>query len=391
MTIEKSNRRLLIFLITFVLIITSIVTGVLINVITSAGINQFNQAAVSSFQLLQERIDRTAPELSDLDERSTFIDQIFNLNIRRLLVNITNEKNRGWIYSYTDEKKIDYTFPETDTSLETISRTCLELIHNNPDSVEIHGPYRNHSGQRVMGASVWLEKLNRGIILEQPAGNILSPWYYLTALVLTIMLSSFLIFFLFLIILNKKRMEAFDHNPLTHLPGNRKIMDKLQAALLSDDDLMVIYCDLDNFKAYNDLYGFSAGDDVIVFSARILLKYFKPSRNLFTGHIGGDDFIVIGPTGTLKSNASLFGNAFDREILNYYTEQDREQGYITSKNRQGEVQTFPFIAMSMGGIELKRWSDIHPLRVTEICAEIKKVAKKRSGSILVIDQRSPEN
>ncbi len=104
-----------------------------------------------------------------------------------------------------------------------------------------------------------------GNIIKKPTESIFSLWHNMTGLILVVMTASFLILFMIMIILNRKRVDALDINPPTHLPRNRRVIEKISDALKSNEDLMVIYFDLDNFKANNDLYGFSAGDDVIFF------------------------------------------------------------------------------------------------------------------------------
>ena len=44
-------------------------------------------------------------------------------------------------------------------------------------------------------------------------------------------------------------------SPLTGLPGNLPIQTELKKRLLRNEPFVVLYFDLDNFKAYNDVYG----------------------------------------------------------------------------------------------------------------------------------------
>jgi PleD family two-component response regulator len=50
---------------------------------------------------------------------------------------------------------------------------------------------------------------------------------------------------------------ALDANPNTRLPGNNSILKEIKRILDSGLSSVVIYADLDNFKAYNDKYGFA--------------------------------------------------------------------------------------------------------------------------------------
>ena len=84
-------------------------------------------------------------------------------------------------------------------------------------------------------------------------------------------------------------------SPLTSLPGNVQIQAEMKKRLINKDYFVMLYLDLDNFKAYNDIYGFSNGDEVIKFTARTIVNnvHKEEEDNNFVGHIGGDDFIAI--------------------------------------------------------------------------------------------------
>jgi len=79
-------------------------------------------------------------------------------------------------------------------------------------------------------------------------------------------------------------------NPLTELPGNVLIEQRLQLCIETPDGYGVLYIDLDNFKPYNDVYGFEKGDQVLTHLADLLRGIVSPTD--FIGHIGGDDFIT---------------------------------------------------------------------------------------------------
>lgn len=328
-------------------------------------------------------IDTFLPDTATED--GFFMVAVRNLDINRSFSVRPGSENKSQMYTYNGDGQITFAYPGRSQRVNLKKRE--KLSRNFSGEILVSKPFINETGDRVLSGSLWLKNLGLGIIFEQPADEILAPWYLMSALILAIMILSFLIFFIITILLEKKRIQAYDHNPLTHLPGNRSIMEQISSALSAGQDSMIIYCDLDNFKAYNDLYGFSAGDDVIIFSSELLAEYFKPSRTVFLGHIGGDDFIVIGPCDILTAAAALFGPAFDDQIKSFYSREDGERGYIESKNRQGRKRTFPLIAMSMGGVKLGNHPDSHPLRITEICAEVKKQAKKVQGSSLVLDSR----
>ncbi len=58
-------------------------------------------------------------------------------------------------------------------------------------------------------------------------------------------------------------VNAKHQNPLTGLPGNIIIEQKMNKCIASDSKYSILYLDIDNFKAYNDIYGFENGDIII--------------------------------------------------------------------------------------------------------------------------------
>lgn len=165
-------------------------------------------------------------------------------------------------------------------------------------------------------------------------------------------------------------------NPLTELPGNLMIEQQLEKALKSKDKKTILYFDLDNFKAYNDLYGFENGDRVLKEFAEIL-KARIPSE-YFIGHIGGDDFIAIVPKKKTEQLCISIMHAFNEAVIKYYSKEDIDKGYITSKDRKDVEENFPFLSVSIAGVASDHSKTIFEL--AETAAKIKKKCKKKPGS-----------
>ena len=178
-------------------------------------------------------------------------------------------------------------------------------------------------------------------------------------------------------------------SPLTGLPGNVQIHAELKKRLFNNEEFAVLYLDLDNFKAYNDVYGFIKGDEIIKFTARTILKnvHKLEDNDCFVGHIGGDDFVAIISKTNYDEICQNIISEFDKEILDYFTEEDRKRGYIEVANRRGILEDFPLTSISIGVVEVepKRFDNI--LEIGEIGAQVKHVAKTIMGSSYVIDRR----
>ena len=145
-------------------------------------------------------------------------------------------------------------------------------------------------------------------------------------------------------------------SPLTGLPGNVQIQSEIKRRLLKKKIFAILYLDLDNFKSYNDIYGFSNGDKIIEFTSKIITKnILSKSQEIksFVGHIGGDDFVAIIDKTEYKDICEKIVNEFDNNVLEFFTKEDRERGYLEVLNRKGIIEKFPLTSISIGVVEIK--------------------------------------
>jgi len=84
------------------------------------------------------------------------------------------------------------------------------------------------------------------------------------------------------------------HDPLTGLPNRRLVADRLGRALdrgEREGQVVVVSCDLDNFKWLNDVHGHHVGDAVVVEAAARIVASTRSGDTV--GRMGGDEFIAI--------------------------------------------------------------------------------------------------
>lgn len=178
-------------------------------------------------------------------------------------------------------------------------------------------------------------------------------------------------------------------NPLTGLPGNNEIQAEINYRIANEALFSVLYLDVDNFKAYNDAYGFARGDTAIKMIADILADIIPVfgSQSDFIGHIGGDDFVVI----TSPQNADIICEniikEFDERVPELYSSRDRKAGYISTKNRKGDIIRYPIMTISIAAVSNEFRVLYSPIQVGEIAAELKKKAKEYSISVYLKDRR----
>lgn len=198
--------------------------------------------------------------------------------------------------------------------------------------------------------------------------------------------------YLYYIIKNLSRLLTVNRtvSPLTGLPGNLPIQTELKKRLLKKEPFVVLYFDLDNFKAYNDVYGFLKGDQIIKLTSKIITKNIHALENAdaFVGHIGGDDFVAItdGDIDYDKACQDIIAQ-FDTEVIKLFNDVDIERRYIEVQNRKGIMEQFPLTSISIGVVvaDAKRFANT--LEIGEIGAQVKHLSKTTMGSSYAIDRR----
>lgn len=186
-----------------------------------------------------------------------------------------------------------------------------------------------------------------------------------------------------------RAMRALDANPLSKLPGNTSIIQRIQQLMDQEQDFALAYCDLDYFKSYNDRYGFSRGDEILMMTARLIVNTIKGFAGVqsFVGHVGGDDFVFILPVDKVEEACQRIIAAFDDIVPHFYDPEDRRRGHIRSTDREGNVRTFPLMAVSIAVVLNEQARLKHYGEASAIAMALKKKAKENPKSCYVIDRR----
>jgi diguanylate cyclase (GGDEF)-like protein len=163
-------------------------------------------------------------------------------------------------------------------------------------------------------------------------------------------------------------------NPLTGLPGNLIIEEKIREFLDKEMSFSLIYFDLNSFKSFNDYYSFERGDRVIKYTANILGRHIGFYKDAFLGHVGGDDFIAAVGSYEIEKLCSNIIEEFDFNIKKFYNEEDIERGYIISTDRDSTEKQFPMISISIASVNNKKIANYE--NITERVTVVKKICKE---------------
>jgi EAL domain-containing protein (putative c-di-GMP-specific phosphodiesterase class I)/GGDEF domain-containing protein len=176
-------------------------------------------------------------------------------------------------------------------------------------------------------------------------------------------------------------------NPLTQLPGNVPVNERIEQLLAAGVPFCVAYCDLDHFKPFNDVYGFAMGDEIIRLTGRLLCEAVDASLD-FVGHIGGDDFILVLRSGDWEARCRHVLERFGREVTAFFSDADRERGGYVTENRKGEKEFHPLTTLSIGAVRVEPGIFDSCMALSSVASETKKMAKKIPGNSLYLNQRS---
>lgn len=165
---------------------------------------------------------------------------------------------------------------------------------------------------------------------------------------------------------------ALDSNPLTGLPGNRRIKQELHRRIELKQDFTVIYADLDSFKKYNDRFGFQKGDSIIRFLAEVLREGAVAigAAGSFVGHIGGDDFILITKEIVTTDVCAAIVSRFDERM---------DQLCANGSMQNNEIS----ISLAVLDCIFAERVDISLDTLAERAGQIKHIAKQLTGSSCV--------
>lgn len=194
------------------------------------------------------------------------------------------------------------------------------------------------------------------------------------------------------IVNEKSVLSARDQNPLTGLPGNIVINEYISSATVSNKKHALVYFDLDFFKPFNDYYGFRNGDRVIKLLGTLIKRALNnlPQTSV-AGHIGGDDFFLgweMEEESTFEDAYKVIDNIinkFNVDVESFYNKEDRERGYIISKNREGKEQKFHLMTVSASILVINPASQksVDEEKIALEYAKLKKHAKSINANAIV--------
>ena len=188
----------------------------------------------------------------------------------------------------------------------------------------------------------------------------------------------------------RRGQYSYYSTPLTGLPGGRIIEETVRDRLKEGSEFSFGYIDIDNFKCFNDTYGYLRGDRAIMQTAYLLYTAVCKFGNKkdFLGHIGGDDFVFVTAPDRYRDICHNFILSFNRIMPFHYSEEDRAKGYITARDRTGNIKKIPLMSISVAVVNNMKSSEFkNVIEINEKIAEVKRYLKTFEGSKFMADRR----
>jgi PleD family two-component response regulator len=185
----------------------------------------------------------------------------------------------------------------------------------------------------------------------------------------------------------RRAESGLDANPLTRLPGNRAIQDRLETLIAAGRPFAALYADIDRFKTFNDRFGTLVGDRLIRLTADLLADAVGGSESelRFVGHVGGDDFVVFCDPAWVDRVGHAVVSAFDAQAPSLAPPVGEDTGIRLGEGGGAGGPAVP--TLTVVGVVNEGRRFVTPEQVSVSLAVLKRLAKGRPGGSLVTVDR----
>ncbi|MCH2228023.1 MAG: hypothetical protein MK033_09635 [Candidatus Caenarcaniphilales bacterium] len=124
-----------------------------------------------------------------------------------------------------------------------------------------------------------------------------------------------------------RRKDILEKNKLTKLPGINRTYEIIEHCLHDLKDWQMLHLTIDNLNQYSYMYGVKNVDNLIKLSASNLADLINDS-DLFIGHLGKDNFVLLGSRQSVADIREELDNEFNKILERVYNKTDYDNQYI---------------------------------------------------------------
>jgi len=175
--------------------------------------------------------------------------------------------------------------------------------------------------------------------------------------------------------------SGLHRNPTSGLPGGDAIQREFARWAEQYEVIAVCYLDLDDFKPFSEHFGFSVADAVIRDVGEVLTAVAAAEpREMFAGHVGGDDFLLLVEPERARSVVEHAQEGFARAVRKRVPEDVRRRGSYRAEDREGVMREFPITRLSAAIVQVPAGQMRVLDRLGERISAAKQAAKQQKGS-----------
>lgn len=163
----------------------------------------------------------------------------------------------------------------------------------------------------------------------------------------------------------------------------------IQERINRNEELAVAFVELTNLEPFCQKYGWDKGAQLIAMLVAVIQESLaaSPDPQDRLGHILADTFMVLIAPPRAEPWAKELIARFDARIGEFYSAEDRQQGFFDAVDRRGNPVRAHLagIAIAIVTNRYRTWD--HALQVESIAAEIRNYIRLMPGSRYAFDRR----
>lgn len=181
--------------------------------------------------------------------------------------------------------------------------------------------------------------------------------------------------------LNALTTSLTNRNGVTNLPGTDAAKREINHLLARDTAIAVVYIDMIGYKAYCASRGSDGQQQALEFMAKLLVRLTRDMGfyESFVSHMGGEHFVVSLKMEDHERFAQQLCEIFDRDIVQLYTPEEVQKGYIKAVDRNNTEVRCKLMALSVGVAHTQFRYFKSAKKMFEVLAQVRQMAHPIEG------------